>query len=269
MNDKIEFGEIEQLEGSYNINGSEEKMNLRTGDPNRIVMISDTHGKHAGIPRIPDGDILIHAGDFTMTGGKSEVMDFSEFLASLPHRLKIVIAGNHDVTFDEDYYESKGRNRFHRWRDHMNPAQVRSILIDAPGVIYLEDSGYFDEQSGLSFWGSPWSPEFCDWAFNVKCGEDCAAKWAMIPEWTDVLITHGPPYGFLDQVNPNQKNVGCRELAQEVQGRIKPRVHIFGHVHESYGCITDSNITYVNASTCDFFYKPNQPPIVVDLPRTI
>lgn len=130
--------------------------------------------------------------------------------------------------------------------------------------VYLEDSSYFDTVSGLHFWGSPWTPEFCDWAFNLTCGEECSEKLAMIPEETDILVTHGPPYGIGDFC-VSGKSAGCRELLSEVQNRIKPILHVFGHIHEAYGVTQLHETTFVNASTCNLAYVPCREPIIVDI----
>mmetsp|Transcript_42298 Transcript_42298/g.62208 ORF Transcript_42298/g.62208 Transcript_42298/m.62208 type:complete len:318 (-) Transcript_42298:16-969(-) len=238
----------------------------------RIVMISDTHGLHRAIGEIPDGDILIHAGDFSNTGENSQIEDFCNFLENLPHRLKIVIAGNHDNTVDQDFYEKRGQQIFHQ-QNPQDPAAARAALEGAGrGVVYLEDSGHEDAATGLRFWGSPWTPTIpppCpEWAFNVTCpSATCASKCtALAPRGCDVLVTHGPPRGRRDRIVTGA-DVGCPELLREVETRIKPILHVFGHIHETYGVTTDvqHNIMYVNPSTCNFDYQPIQPPIVVEL----
>ena len=145
----------------------------------RIICISDTHGQHAGL-RLPDGDILIHAGDF-MTYGNAprEIIDFDAWLGRQPHAHKIVIAGNHDRLFES------------------HPIPARALITN---VIYLEDSGV--EVEGLKFWGSPVQPPFNNWAFNVQRGAPIRRHWDKIPTDTDVLVTHGPPFGMLDQSHP-------------------------------------------------------------------
>src|SRR5262245_57714244 len=140
----------------------------------RIVCISDTHTRHEEL-EMPPGDILVHAGDLTDLGDETDVVDFDRWLGTLPYPHKIVIAGNHDFLFERD------------------PVRARRLITNA---VYLQDSEV--EVEGLRFWGSPWQPWFYDWAFNLARGEPLAAKWRLIPEQTDVLITHGPPAGICD-----------------------------------------------------------------------
>ncbi len=208
--------------------------------PLRIVVISDTHSLHGAL-EVPPGDILVHAGDLTNHGALEDVVAFDRFLAALPHRHKLVIAGNHDFCF-----ERQGE-------------AARAALRHAT---YLEDDAIVVE--GIRFYGSPWQPWFYDWAFNLHRGPEIRAKWELIPEDTDVLITHGPPLGHGDLVARGER-VGCRDLLERVR-RIKPRYHLFGHIHEAYGTTADGTTTYVNASTCDLGYRPIHAPVVLSYP---
>jgi predicted phosphodiesterase len=205
----------------------------------RIVCLSDTHGRHGKIP-VPEGDVLLHAGDFTRRGGAAEVEAFGAFLAGLPHRHKVVIAGNHDFLFQRD------------------PERARALLA---GATYLEDSGVAIDD--VHFWGSPWQPWFHDWAFNLPRGKALAEKWALVPAGVDVLVTHGPPHGVLDATCDGSR-VGCEELALALL-RIRPRLHVFGHIHEAYGLVRRGDTLSVNACSCDLSYRPVHPPLVVDV----
>lgn len=205
----------------------------------RIVCLSDTHDQHDQL-QVPDGDLLLHAGDATMSGTAAQIEAFDRWLATLPHRHKVVIAGNHD------------------WGFQRTPARARSLLRHAT---YLEDDETTVE--GLRIWGSPWQPWFYDWAFNLQRGPEIAAKWALIPTGIDVLITHGPPAGLLDRTSRGD-DVGCADLLAAVQ-RTKPRLHVFGHIHEGYGTVERDGTRFVNACNCTERYHPVQPPIVVDL----
>jgi len=205
----------------------------------RIVALSDTHGRH-GEMEVPDGDLLLHAGDFTKRGGRGEVEAFDRFLALLPHPHKVVIAGNHDFLFQDE------------------PEAARSILRHAT---YLEDTEA--EVLGLRIWGSPWQPWFFDWAFNLQRGPEIRAKWDLIPSGIDILLTHGPPLGHGD-VTVRGEAVGCADLLDAV-ARVRPRLHVFGHIHEGYGTTREGGTTLVNASTCDVRYRAVNPPIVLDL----
>jgi len=209
----------------------------------RLVCVSDTHSLHRRIPEIPDGDVLIHAGDCLGAGTLEDVEDLNDWLDSLPHRHKIVIAGNHDAAFQE------------------TPDLAREALTNA---IYLEDSGI--EIQGKRFWGSPWTPPFMDWWFMLGRGQPLHDKWRQIPNDTDVLITHGPPHSIGDEVAMGYhcQNVGCTELLDRID-QLKLKAHIFGHIHEGYGEYLRGETRLINASTCTVRYAPTNPPIVFDL----
>lgn len=205
----------------------------------RIVCISDTHNQHDLI-RVPDGDLLIHAGDLTGYGILPQIEKAADWLRSLPHPQKIVIAGNHDWGFQ-------------------NEPEEALALMD--GLTYLEDAEVV--VGGLRIWGSPWQPAFCDWAFNLEPGEALRKKWDLIPEGIDILVTHGPPRGQGD-VTFDGRSVGCEELLDAVR-RIRPAYHVFGHIHEGYGVTTEGATTFVNASNCDHTYAPINAPIVLEV----
>jgi Icc-related predicted phosphoesterase len=201
-----------------------------------IVAISDTHGRHRAL-KIPPGDVLVHAGDLTRRGKFQELDELDELFASLPHRYKVVIAGNHDWCFQEQ------------------PAAAAARLKHA---IYLQDEGVTLE--GVRFWGSPWQPWFYDWAFNLRRGAEIRAKWELIPPDTDVLITHGPPFGHGDLTSRGER-AGCEDLLEVVE-RIAPRVHIFGHIHEGAGVTTNGKTVFVNACSCNLGYEPVNEPVL-------
>ena len=212
---------------------------------------------------MPNGDVFIHAGDFSSVGKMNEVEKFRDYLVSLPHPSKIVIAGNHDVTFQVDWYNQIGYNKFHRGV-LQDAVACKNLLRTAHGITYLEDSAC--EVAGLKVWGSPWQPEFCGWAFNCERGEAIRKYWDLIPQETDILITHGPPLGHGDKAQYTY-NVGCEELLKAVE-RVKPLVHVFGHIHEGYGVTTSRETAFVNASTCTDRYRPTNPCKITDLART-
>lgn len=202
----------------------------------RIVCISDTHSLHRQVD-VPDGDVLVHAGDLCNHGTRGEVKQFITWLGELPHPHKIFIAGNHDWPF------YKHRKHAHHWLKHGTYLEDNSTVVD-----------------GIKFYGTPWQPEFCNWAFNLPRGPRLAAVWSKIPDDTDVLITHTPPFGILD----SEGRVGCRELAARLD-QLQVKLHVFGHVHVSHGKIQRGQTTFVNASICDYDYEPIQKPIVIDL----
>lgn len=188
-----------------------------------LVAMADTHGFHDDLI-VPEGDILIHAGDLTRRGSLKELAEVNRFLAGLPHRHKLVVAGNHDWCFQE------------------RPAEARAVLTAAT---YLEDEAVIIE--GVKFYGSPWQPWFYDWAFNLPRGPELARRWAQIPEDTDILITHGPPLGFGDRVNGGER-VGCEDLLRRVR-QIRPKLHLFGHIHEDGGLWTEGATTFANVTS--------------------
>lgn len=209
----------------------------------RFVCISDTHEHHREIA-MPEGDFAVCAGDISMVGDLPEVADFVRWFAALPHRHKVFIAGNHDFCFEREAAAARAM-----------------VAAEGPGVVYLEDSGATIE--GLRFWGSPWQPWFYDWAFNLPRGAAIAEKWALIPDDTDVLLTHGPPLGILD-LTPRGMAVGCEDLSVALQ-RVQPRLHVFGHIHRAHGTLDRNGTTYVNACSCNESYEARNPPVVVDV----
>lgn len=205
----------------------------------KIVCISDTHGFHNRL-KLPKGDVLIHAGDATQIGRVEECLDFIIWFQAQPFRYKLFVPGNHDFGFDR---ESFLRNLMH------SPNK---------GVYFLQDSGV--EIDGLFFYGTPWVPNLEGWAFY---GDELllTLKFAKIPDRTNVLITHGPPEGLMDDCGTH---VGSRELKKRLEqlsyfGNLK--LHVFGHIHEGYGRQNGS----VNAAICTREYMPTNDPIVVEL----
>jgi len=214
----------------------------------KIVCLSDTHNCNEQI-EVPDGDILIHAGDATIRGTEYEVEEFLAWFSQLPHRYKIFVAGNHDWLYEKN-------NRFAR------------LLTANFNIEYLQDSS--TEIEGLKIYGSPWQPRFFDWAFNLNRGAEMAEKWELMPNDVDILITHGPPHGILDEVPRKYfvENTGCEELRRRVEeistfGKLK--LHVFGHIHCGYGVREEFGVKFVNASNCDESYAPTQLPIVVEI----
>ncbi|KAF4532099.1 hypothetical protein B566_EDAN006193 [Ephemera danica] len=193
----------------------------------RFVCMSDTHSlqRHIKFP-IPDGDVFIHAGDFTKCGLASEVAEFNEWLGHLPHTYKIVIAGNHELSFDPNFSGDNGMIDVNKIstlglkREKMVQAvQDVDAKSHLTNCIYLEDSG--TQIWGIKIYGTPWQPEFCKWAFNLPRGRPCLDKWKLIPTDTDVLVTHTPPVGHGDFCCSGVR-AGCVDLLKEVQSRIRP-----------------------------------------------
>lgn len=214
----------------------------------RITFISDTHTKH-GMLNLPGGDLLIHAGDVMSTGYyPQELIPFCKWFENQYYDACIFIAGNHDRLFQ------------------MYPEDAMKI-VDEYGIDYLQDDqSIIDYEWGdrIKIWGSPWQPEFFNWAFNLpRNGDDLKSVWNKIPEDTDILVTHGPPFGHLDTVKGQTTNLGC-ELLRERIDVIKPKIHVFGHIHTGYGYKFDGTTHFINASVLDERYYQTHEPLTVD-----
>lgn len=190
----------------------------------KITAFSDSHSMHRNV-EIPDGDILLFAGDMDNCRNRQDVTEFNDFLKTLPHRYKIVVAGNHDHLLAEDTRLAK------------------SLLSEA---IYLQDEMVVIE--GFSIYGAPWQPKFnaraCD-AFALPRGKLLDDKWRLIPEGIDILVTHSPPVGIMDQDGPVAH--GCTDLYKAVTHK-RPKLHVFGHIHSNHGSMNGCNTTFINCN---------------------
>lgn len=219
----------------------------------RLVLISDTHGQHNllyGELAVPDGDVLIHAGDCTARGHSMEYVAFIEWMGALPHQHKLFVPGNHDREF------------------HTGPVGYLRSYAAARGVTVLIDQWVsLDAGEGgdlLKVWGSPWTPPFGDWHFMAD-EDQLEAIYDPVPAGLDVLVTHGPPLGVLDR-NHQGHPCGSRALLEAVATKA-PAVHVFGHIHEGGGQVRrKGGVTFVNASVHDERYRLVHAPIVIDLP---
>lgn len=189
----------------------------------RIVAVADTHLFTADLA-VPDGDVFVHAGDLCRGGTLDELREAAAWLAALPHRHKVIVAGNHDWAFQRE------------------PAAARALIA---GCTYLEDTAA--TIAGLSFYGAPWQPAYNDWAFNLPRGPALAAVWAHIPAGLDILITHGPPAGVGDSSGMDER-AGCADLRARVRA-VPPRLHLFGHIHQDGGVWQDGPTTFANVTT--------------------
>jgi predicted phosphohydrolase len=203
----------------------------------RIVAVADTHTFHEDLRSIPDGDLFLHAGDLCRGGRLEELRTAATWLRTLPHRHKIVVAGNHDWCFVRE------------------PQAAREVL--GSDILYLQDSEAAID--GIRFWGSPWQPRFNDWAFNLPRGEALASKWALIPHGVHVLVTHGPPYGIGDRCGDPVRQ-GCQDLREAVR-RARPLLHVFGHIHQDGGVWQEEEVWFANVTT----WEGERGPTVIDL----
>lgn len=215
----------------------------------RIVCISDTHNRLSRVlDRIPSGDILIHAGDFSVYGSEKEIEIFNRDMSNLPHPHKILVPGNHDLMFESD------------------PEKALDLLDSSITCLLTEQVVV----EGIKIWGSSLQPEFHDWAFN-RSAVELEEHWKTIPDDADVVITHTPPYGILDQVpervGPVIQNRNCGDIAlrRELINRVRPRAHIFGHIHEAYGHSIIQETHYINASILDGNFRVANRPFILHL----
>lgn len=211
----------------------------------KIVCISDTHCRLSKI-KIPDGDLLIHAGDLTFSGNIEEISQESAQLQKIKAKFThgiVFIPGNHDWLFQRD------------------PELARQLMGDVK--VLIDESIEID---GLKIYGSPWQPEFHRWAFNLPRGEALKEVWAKIPDDIDVLVTHGPPHAILDEVpHPRGFHAGCEALALRIVELKNLKLHVFGHLHMNHGSIKLGDTTYVNASSSTEDYKPTNKPITIGI----
>ena len=218
-----------------------------------ITFISDTHTKHRYCEDdLPGGDLLIHAGDLMNSGyDENDIWEFLDwFDKQEQYKSHVFIAGNHDR-----FFENK-------------PDETKNILREYPYLTYLQDNSSLcvneETNEACSIYGSPWQPEFYNWAFNLpRNGEELQNKWNAIPEDIDILITHGPSWGHLDVTPYGNLNVGCELLRVRVD-ELKPKIHVFGHVHSGYGYKFYNGTHFINASILNERYDYKNKPITID-----
>ncbi|MDE5845756.1 MAG: metallophosphatase domain-containing protein [Muribaculaceae bacterium] len=196
----------------------------------KILHLSDTHGCHHRLRNLPEADVLVHSGDFTMTGTESEALDFLNWLCDLPYKHKIFICGNHD--------------------DCLYDANIDGLDNN---VHYLRNSGV--EIDGVKFYGVPMFMDDCAYGRQIR-------NYAEIPEDTDVLITHSPAYGILDE--DDNVRYGSEELLERMM-MIRPKYHLFGHVHARHGILTMNGSVYSNGAIMNDDYTRLNEPNVLNL----
>lgn len=196
----------------------------------KILHISDTHGCHRRLHDLPQADIVVHSGDFTMNGSEQEALDFMNWFCDLPYPQKIFICGNHDEC-------------------------LYGATIDGldGNVHYLCNSGI--EIEGLKFYGVP--------MFMGDCITDRQTRhYANIPDDTDILITHTPPFGILDF--DDNINYGSEELLSRISV-VRPRLNLFGHIHSQHGTIALNGTTFSNGAIMNADYSNFRMPNLVEL----
>lgn len=207
----------------------------------KFVAISDTHCRHRSL-KLPKGDVLLHAGDISYRSSRQEIEDFLDWFGKQPFTYKIFIAGNHDFFFEREKEEL-----------------IRKLLPE--GVLYLKEEACIID--GIKIWGSPYTPWFFRWAFNKRRGDALAKHWRLIPDDTDVLLTHGPAYGILDTVI-NEQHAGDKDLLKRIL-EIKPYVHVCGHIHESYGMVKRLGTQFINACILNEAYEMVNKPVTFNV----
>jgi Icc-related predicted phosphoesterase len=203
-----------------------------------IDCISDTHNSHGKFTLL-GGDILIHSGDATGHGKLPETIKFLDWLEDQDYSHIIFVPGNHDMIFEN------------------NEPLMREECLKR-NIILLIDQGI--EIEGIKIWGSPVQPWFYNWAFNRQRGEPIKRHWDLIPEDTQILITHGPAHGILDYVPRNggsMEHVGCADLLAKIY-QTKIKLHVFGHIHYAAGVKYLDGRTFVNAAALSEAYTPTQ-----------
>lgn len=209
----------------------------------KVVVISDTHCRHQELV-LPPGDMIIHCGDHSNKGNLKESLLFLDWYFRQDYKYKLMICGNHEKAWDTT-------------QRYLLTQQAKDL-----GIIYLENSPWISP-CGKTFWGSPVTKKFNGWAFMKDPGQDMARHWSQIPENLDVLITHGPPAGILDK-NSQGESIGDEDLLQRII-QVKPYVHLFGHVHESYGHLSVDKTKFYNVSIWDHRTNKLNSPIVIDV----
>lgn len=210
-------------------------------EPLLICCVADTHRLHREIRQVPDGDVLIHAGDICHDGESIQTLaDFNCWLGELPHRLKLVVPGNHDLPLQAD---RAARKRL-----------TNATLLTNAGIVF----------EGLRFWGSPVTP-LSGGAFGMWYGPDRRQLFSRIPPNTDVLVTHGPPMGILDRAPGAVRHAGDPELAEALR-RIRPSLHVFGHIHAAHGIEVTEETVFVNAALLGEDGDIAREPIVIRYP---
>jgi Icc-related predicted phosphoesterase len=224
----------------------------------KILALSDTHGLHEKVTTSPC-DLLIHSGDFTGRGTMQETLNFAKWLYTRPAKRKVVVAGNHDSYAESNY-------------------DVTKTIFSEHGVTYLENQVTVIE--GLKIFGSPCSPEFCNWHFMHPRDKMYSKVWSKVPTDTDIIICHTPPYGLRDYIDETRRrhsnediHVGCKGLRQRLDELTNLKYVFCGHIHNGYGIETIKGslngkvprIKVVNSSTCGEDYYPSNKPIEITL----
>lgn len=210
----------------------------------KACVISDTHSCWERL-KIPKCDIFIHAGDIGIHDEK-DMFNFINWMNNIPSKHNILVAGNHDKLIAE---------KEELFRHTCNSGSTKNHYLNNECVIIND----------ILFYGSPITPEFNNWWFMKNRGKEIKKEWNKIPKNTHVLITHGPRYGVMDASNATLFNsIGCEELGKKID-EIKPKYHIFGHLHGGYGKKVKKGTRYYNVSVVDEAYQVVNKPTIINL----
>jgi Icc-related predicted phosphoesterase len=218
-----------------------------------ITLISDTHNKQRNITtQLPGGDLLLFAGDMTSMGSHYEVEEWMDwFYGMSSYGTKVCVAGNHDFFFEK--HPDKVPELLEQYDEQINYLQDSSLWLSIDGVA-----------DNVHIYGTPWQPEFHNWAFNLpRLGDELDKVWQKIPTDVDILVTHSPACGYLDCVVGRYENLGCELLTERIR-EVKPKIHVCGHIHTGYGYIFNGDTHFFNASVLDESYHYTQKPMTID-----
>ncbi|MDD3371012.1 MAG: metallophosphatase domain-containing protein [Alphaproteobacteria bacterium] len=213
----------------------------------KIAVISDTHAQWSKL-KVPECDLLISTGDYSgYQGNEGEFRFFHKWLNKQPAKHIVSCQGNHEV-----------------WVQN-NLDKAREIAAEvAPRVHFMVEGGL--EIEGIKIWCSPVTPMFYNWAWNVNPGAAIQAYWKLIPDDTEILVTHGPPAGILDTCEPDGIPLGCPSLRERIRELNHLKLHVFGHIHSSSGSCEKDGIRFINASVCNERYEPVNGVKIYDFP---
>ncbi|KAF7453198.1 Metallophos multi-domain protein [Pyrenophora tritici-repentis] len=207
------------------------------GRKTRVVCISDTHNQ---TPKLPRGDVLIHAGDLTNQGSYSELKKTVEWLERQDFEAKIVVAGNHDIALDGPFFRHNSQSW--KWPSPQDAGMCRKLLTESTSITYLENAAtQIRLTSGACFtvFGSPCTPKQGTWAFQYAGNQEAECVWSRIPDGVDVVVTHTPPKGHCDGTAEGltDKREGCPSLLKRLS-QVRPKLNICGHIHGGWGVET-------------------------------
>lgn len=217
----------------------------------KIVAISDTHMQHK-LLQVPDGDLIIHSGDATNWGSPNEIIAFASWFGSLPHGHKVFVPGNHDIDI---------QNNEAMWRQHF---KQMGITMTSNGVVFVGD---------LKLLCVSYVPVYGQWAF-MRDEADLHRLYTIMPVQQgdiDILVTHGPPLGILDFVCGYDLDTGApgwslgSKALREFVHKIKPRAHVFGHIHEGAGEYAEDGTLFFNAAMCNRVASTMNKPLEFEL----